>query len=167
MYKSYFEYDDILPSKNLNHSVISRSSEITVLTVEDEIRFKYEDEKVHPLTFHDKIGIEELSVDKFIVIINTFEGIIVLKTEKKQEMKGFKEKKISYLDYPGMIDFLEKKKVIETTPSENIMCVDLRRFTLHKQSYEVDCLGTDLCRQLSDELRQLYLSHVKDSSRAN
>ena len=57
---------------------------------------------------------------------------------------------IQYEDYPGMITDLEKHGVITTTESKSFICTDPRTFHYKSQSYEVDCLGTSLCQDISD-----------------
>jgi len=81
----------------------------------------------------------------------------------------------SYIDYPQIITNLENEGYIETFPSENILRVDGRRFSLTEkcsklfprseeyigQSYEVDSLGTKYHSDLTDNIKLLSLGILK------
>ena len=70
-----------------------------------------------------------------------------------------------YVDYPGMIDDLEKIGKVKTKIGTNYMAVDPRRFwfldegsTYEGSTYEVDCLGTKLCSDLTKKVEDEWRS---------
>jgi len=62
--------------------------------------------------------------------------------------------RFEYEDYPGMITDLERKGVVTTFTTESVMATDPRRFRYKDGEYDVDCLGTALCRQISHDIEE-------------
>lgn len=63
-------------------------------------------------------------------------------------------------NYRHIIRELEKKGFVETTPSSNVMCTDPLRFRIkgEEDMYEVDCLGSRLFVDLSQQIETLYIN---------
>ena len=61
-----------------------------------------------------------------------------------------------YLDYSKTITQLEKAGLVQTKLSTLMMATDGRKFVYKGEEWEVDCLGTSLCQEVTDEIVALW-----------
>jgi hypothetical protein len=61
------------------------------------------------------------------------------------------KEKIIY-NFPQMITDLESKGKVTVRKSENIFSIDGRYFTYGGKEWAVECLGTKLCRDITNEV---------------
>lgn len=66
------------------------------------------------------------------------------------------------IDYSSMIDFLAAKNLVTTSTSTNVLALDDKCFTLDKETYDVDCLGTSLCLDISKLVQEKYLEAISN-----
>jgi hypothetical protein len=61
-------------------------------------------------------------------------------------------------NYSRIIDDLERHKLVTIFPSTMILATDPRKFILKnsKEEYEVDCLGTTLCEDITEMVLSLW-----------
>jgi hypothetical protein len=80
-----------------------------------------------------------------------------LSSEKNPGLRCIGIKK--YIDYPRMIDDLERAGKIKTKASTGFMATDPRKFWFlgDTQQYEVDCLGTGLCKYISERVSEEWM----------
>jgi|WetSurMetagenome_2_1015567.scaffolds.fasta_scaffold459088_2 hypothetical protein len=63
------------------------------------------------------------------------------------------------VNYPVMITDLENLKLIETRPTSSVMAWDDRKFRFIGEDvfYDVDCLGTRLCSDISERIKNIWI----------
>lgn len=139
--------------------------ELEVNTKSGNVNFLYEKEdgNVYPTKIsrnYNGEAIEPISGTKFASKWLGVHAQITVITKQPLEynsmvLTGVRE----YYDYPKMIDDLEKNKIVQTKPSNGYLVNDSRKFWFPgEEEYEVDCLGTKLCVEITEKVKSSWLS---------
>ena len=98
-----------------------------------------------------KIQVEGYNIDQFHKLIQDATELIITTDAK---LNSSEVRKTKYVNYPEMITQLEKSGIVSTCETESIMATDLRKFTWNGESYDVDCLGTKHCINLTNDIEE-------------
>jgi len=148
--KYFIDFDIERDNDNINLMPSDGSIELELLGILDYCKiYKY----------GDLIQIlEEICPDEISLNIKGFGNV---------DQNDFKKiVKIEDIDYSNIITQLEKIDIVETKPSKCILRTDERVFKIknddiYKDFYEVDCLGTAHKNELSEKIKDLYLTYIQ------
>jgi hypothetical protein len=87
--------------------------------------------------------------------LESFEGVIRIRTTSKLDLPVVED--TTFTDYSKTVSILEEKKKLKTRSSTYVLASDQRQFSIDGDRwYEVDCLGTSLCKDITQEVLDLF-----------
>lgn len=142
-------------------SILKNSREIFIKDGKGGITYIYDDGSAifYPLRFTEDLEdlgmLRHLSIDEIYALV--IKGCRILSfLDRKLECGGVYLKSIEKsIDYTQTISDLERLGCVKTMPTTNYLANDERKFSFVDDplvEYEVDCLGTSLCQELSDRV---------------
>jgi hypothetical protein len=168
------------PNSTVDKNILSTCQFLRVYWSPFYVEFTYDtDQNVvypqygHPSVFGNdkKIKITPYHIFDFLVLLDSAcPDLLVIQYLKLDTSlwNNFTAIKIVWMpDFEHILDTLEKREVIEVRPSNNIMAIIPKKFRIiipseEKEEYDFDCLGTSLCKNITNEILKLWrITRVK------
>lgn len=163
MYKFCVRYERVVDGtedEKFRKSLLS-SSEITLhrnweyvsFTVDPDIKSFYP-EYGSTSTLDTWVFAKRYGEDEFFSLVQDSDGVTCVRSCLEEEIRTMfpKFRVIKEIDYVKIVKDMEAKGYLTTRESTNYLSTSGLKFSLGEKEYEVDCLGTTMFRDLTEEI---------------
>lgn len=153
--------------------ILKSSHEVFIKDGDGGITYIYDDASsmFYPLRFTEHIKnldlLRHLSIDEICSLISTKIRVLCFRRHKLDYKGVYLRSLEKNIDYAQTITDLEKIGCITIIPSTNYLASDDRKFSFVDDplvAYEVDCLGTSLCQDITDRVVDAWKQYQPEES---
>lgn len=155
---SEVHYESVMHPCDITLEDLQVCFRIVITGEKQKYDFTIEDGVMVPFSLAgDFFTIHSLSFEEFLEYIgkkpsNHFTSTLYLYHPIRDNVK-----KITTIDYTKVVDYLVSKNKLKTKPSKSFMAIDPRLFFLDGNWYQVDYLGTDLGKNVTEKIMSMLV----------